>query len=491
MRPCGPSTTTLSPAPSLWPGSPLVRLLLVPFLLTLGCGGKQGVDDRQVEPEVDVPGDFPPRATESPALDDAWCSDFGEPALGTFVEHAVASNFDFRLAMTRVQEAEALLAMARSQRQPRIGAESSAARGNALVPGLGGPELETRNTFGLSATAAWEADLWGRVATRVRAAEADRQALLLDLRALEMVIASRAAESWFQLARAREERRLLADQIETAEMLLELVESRFRHGLASALDVLQQRQNIEELRSREAPLELEEQLASRALARLSGEATTMANLPEIAQVPVVDGVDVDIVPADLLERRPDVAAARLRAVAADLRVDAALKDRLPRLRLSASLSLQATSVAELFDYLFWSLGASLSQSVFEGGRIRAEVERERAVAERALLDYTRTLLDAIHEVEESLARARARERAIGDLMEQLALAGAALDAARVRYRGGDVDFLRVLTAQQVVQRLEQAAIEARRAHLVEQVQLCRAAGGIPTPTARVASEEDR
>lgn len=463
----------------------LLSALSLSTLPALGCRGPQAVEPPP--PELTLPEAFGAPRADGPAhdrdtLEDAWCHDFGEPALADFVQRAVSRNLDYRLAATRVREADALLGLSRSQRMPRVAAEAGVGRGNALVPGPTGPTLDTRSNFNAGVTAAWEVDIWGRAGAQVRATLTERDAARLDLRALEMAIAARAAEATFQIARAREERTLLAEQLDTAVTFLGLLDDRFRLGQATALDVLQQRQNVEELRSREPRLALEEQLALQALARLAGEAGEAVDAPRPPRLPRVDATTVDALPADLLERRPDVAAARMRAVAADLRVDAALRERLPRLRLSANLGLQATSLTELFDYLFWSVGAALTQSVFEGGRIRAEVERQRALAERALLAYTQVLLDAIHEVEDAMARAAAQDAALQDIGTQLDLARIALDAARERFRGGELDFLRVLTAQQAVQRLEVAMLDARRGLLTQQIQLCRAAGGVPTPT---------
>ncbi|TVR04721.1 MAG: TolC family protein [Deltaproteobacteria bacterium] len=455
-------------------------------LVLAACGGRQ--ERAEVALEMDVPEAFAllPASERQPvaedsALDEAWCSDFGDPALGEVVAAVVGANLDLRVAWTRVREADALVAQVRSQGRPRVSAEASAGRGNALVPGPGGASLQTQNSFGLGATAAWEVDLWGRVGAQVRAAESDREALALDVRALEMAVSARAAEAYLEGVRVEEERRLLSEQLRVSGQFAALVEARFRVGQATALDVLQQRQNVEELESRAVGLDLEAHLARLALARLMGLAEPAEGLTLARALPAAPRGRLEVLPAELLERRPDVAAARERAVAADHRVEAALRERLPRLRLSANLALQATSIGELFDYLFWSVGSGLTQSIWEGGRVRAEVERQEAVLERALLGYVQALLGAIHEVQEGLARVAARERVLHELEGQLALATTALEAARTRYRGGDVDFLRVLTAQQAVQRLEVGLLEARRSLLLGQVDLCRVAGGIPRP----------
>lgn len=401
--------------------------------------------------------------------DPGWCTHFGDPVLKGLVDQVLESNLDLRIAITRVDEARALLKQRRAGRHPQLGLAADASTSNSPAG--------WSQRYALSAPVSYEVDLWGRVASQAAAAEIDLEAASLDLAALQLALTAQTAETFFELAKVRSELQLLDDQIEGAETFLELTDVRQRQGMANAIDIVQQRQQIDQLKEARHQAALDETLTLGAIAALLGKPRQELNLPEELNMPELPAMQTQILPADLLQKRPDVSAARLRVVAADHRVDAALKERLPRLQLSASLAVQATSVQKLFEFLFVSAAAGLSQSVWEGGAMEARIDQEKAVFERQGLQFSSVLLGAIREVENTLASGRALQEILDAQRRQLESAREALELASDQYRAGILDYLRVLTALQSVQDLELTELDSRRNLLSQRVQLCRATGG--------------
>ena len=451
----------------------LLGILIVSSWTLAGCGSAAPVED--VEPTFELPADWHHSTAGVEDFDPGWCADFGEPSLEALIENVLEQNLDLRIAESRIQQARALLRQSRASRHPRVGI-------GAHTEGELGPD-GWEQEYEISAPVSYEVDLWGRIRSQISAAEFDLEAAELDLRTFELALASETAENYFELARVRSELRLLDNQLENAETFLELTHIRHRQGMANAIDVVQQQQQIEELREARLRAELDETLVLSAIAALLGQPQGDLEVASADELPEVLPVVADFLPADLLTRRPDVRGAHLRVTAADQRIEAALAERLPRLQLSASLALQAMNIQQLFEFLFVTVAGSLTQPLWEGGRIQGRIEEEEAIKERQLLEYSATLLEAIREVEDSLARGQALHEISKTQRLQLESAREALSLAREQYRAGILDYLRVLTALQSVQSLELAELDSKRILLSQRIQLCRASGGYwPEPT---------
>ncbi len=275
----------------------------------------------------------------------------------------------------------------------------------------------------------------------------------------------------------RAQKQLLEEQLETSSTFAELTRLRFQTGQAAALDVYQQEQNVLAIRARIALLEGQATLASNQLMALVGSppmgiiAYGPSELPTPAELPPVG------LPATVLQRRPDVRAAERRVTAADYRVGSAIAARFPTLRLTGSIGFGAQDLLRLFEDVVWSVVGSVSQSVIDGGRRGAEVDRSRAIVQERLEQYGQTVVTALVEVDNALALERAQRRNIEELEHQLEVLDDTLTEARNRYRAGLSDFLNVLTALTQKQQAETGLLQARRALVSSRVQLHRALGG--------------
>lgn len=410
---------------------------------------------------------------------DRWCSDFGQPGLDAMVEQAWSDNMQIKAAWARLEQAEALAEIAESSLWPTaaVGADAEYSDRQFGRSGIeengGGPEA----FWQLSAAAAYEVDIWGRHRHRAKAADLEAEAAEAQARATAITLTSQVAEAWFDVIVQRERLELLQDQLKVSEDILAIIKQRLRRGLAGALDAAQQEANVESLRGQVATARGLLETSQNRLAVLVGKPPEGKDYVEGDTLPDVPALPATGVPADLLERRPDVRASYLLLEAADERTAAAVADQLPRLQLTASIGFQAEQLAKIFEQLFWSIGAGISQALFEGGRLRAEVEFSEAVAKEQLYLYADTLLEAMREARDAMVLEANGQDRIASLERELAIAEKLVDLARKRYATGAVEYLRVLTGLQELQQVQRSLLEARRQQLSYRIGLCRALGG--------------
>ena len=313
-------------------------------------------------------------------------------------------------------------------------------------------------------------------------------------------------EAWLNLLQQRAAGRLLQEQHETNEIYAELVGLRFAHGLGTALDVYQQRQQVLAIEAQLSQIAGSEALARQQLAVLVGRSPgafasgQIGQLPEPTSLPPLPPLPEVGVPAHLLLRRPDVRAARRRVVAQDHRVGAAIADMFPRFNFNASIGLSSPTIEDFLGSFIWSLASSLIAPALDGGRRAAEVRRNRAALRERLQSFAQTLLTAMNEVESALVQERQTGIQIEQLESQLEATRATLTESRRRYQLGLSDYLPVLTALAAVQRQEQSILQSQRQALSQRVQLARALGGswtaelerprLPDPEPEASDDED-
>jgi outer membrane protein TolC len=254
------------------------------------------------------------------------------------------------------------------------------------------------------------------------------------------------------------------------------VEARFRIGQAGASDIYRQRQLLAQTEGELAQASSRLDTLKHQLAILLGLYPGSRSLPAGAQLPMLGPLPAIGVPAELLQRRPDLQAARLRIAAADARAAAAVAARYPRIDLSAALS-TSSSGGELFSRWLGNLVAQLTAPLFDGGQRSAEAQRTRAAVLEALNEYRQSLLEALGEVEVALVAELGQRRYLASLDTQLRQAAAVQRQERQRYFQGDSDYLSVLDALRSRQALERQQVTAQRQLISDRIQLVRALAG--------------
>lgn len=472
---------------------------------------------------------------------DRWWESFESPELDALVAEALDENFSLLQAVARIEQAAAIAHQNRATLFPEIGYSADVgmrathqdagfgslpgpttsqrldALSGLLTPGTGGTVVDvlrdtesrltalqtlgtpspnneqTINTesYSLGLTANYEADLWGRLRANTRAAQTDLLATREDLHAAMQTVAGQVALTWIDLLQVRQTIAVTQSQLETNQTTLELIELRFRKGLATVLDVFQQRQAVAQTETVLPPLEAQYGVLMHELAVLLGKAPRTPlelgdeSYPDPGPVPLTG------LPADLLARRPDVRIAGLQLQAADWRVSAAQADRLPALQLSAGFSFNGDEFDMTFDNWLATLASSVTGPLFDAGRRRAEVERTRAVVDERLSAYRLVVLTAVTEVENALIQIDRQVAFIDALRRQYEAAENTHTEALNRYRKGLSDYLPVLTALTNAQVLARSVIQAEHDLLVLRVQLHLALGGHwMSETAHDALEEE-
>lgn len=436
---------------------------------------------RDPTPPVVVPGAWHV-AGGGAAAPDRWWTAFGDAGLDAAIDRALSGNFDLHAAWARLEQGVALAGQAGALRLPEVSATLSASRqsNRFVLPEPLGEVNVTSNSFSAALGAGYELDLWRRVDSNIAAIGQDVVALRDDIETIAVTLAASVAEVWLDARLHRARRALLTTQLEINQKSLELLESRFREGLGTTLDIYQQRSLVSGTRSQliatEAALvALEAQLAVLIGATVADAQALLAAAPEaLPAVPAVPDVGV---PASLLDRRPDVRAARRRLEAADHRIAVAVADRLPALRLSGQLSLSSSSIADLIATPLYTLLASVTGPIFDHGRRKAEVERTRAVVQERLAAYGGAMVRAMAEVEAALAQERHQQALLVELATQTETAAAMVREARSAYREGQIDYLPVLSAIQAEQTVALNILTAQRQLLSLRVSLYRALGG--------------
>jgi len=471
----------------LWSTSLLAAVLAAIAVSTAGCTMHKVKTDRKVP--VKLPEQLAEGGPEGP---DRWWIAFGDDGLNRLVMKALRDNYDLRRTWARLEQSAAVARQTGAASLPTVQASADAQYSQRALA-IGNQVIDTAAwQFPLSVSASYELDLWGRVRATRAAAATDVAATRQDLSAMAMTVAARVGDTWLSLIERREQKRLIEEQIKISEQLLQVVQGRFAQGLVSAVDVLQQRQQVETARGQLPLVDSAIGVLTNQLRALLGmPPRTPLDVPEATRIPELPPMPAVAEPAKLLDRRPDVRAARLRVLAADHRVGVALANRFPTLRLSGQAGVTGviTDKATTLNPA-WSLAAGVARPLFDGGRLGAEHDRTKIALRDSVLAWAQAIVRALHEVDDALTRERQQRAHIAGLQAQLTTARKTFDESKRRYMTGVGDFVRVLAAEQSVQRLQRSLLSARRQLLSHRVSLHRAMGGGWTSKLVKRSERD-
>ena len=426
----------------------------------------------------------------------SWWRMFGDPELDRVEGLASANSPQLAGALARFNQARDLVTVSRAELFPQVSADPSYTRQrtsfNEPVDGHSAGFSRTYNTFTLPLDAGWELDLWGRVRRQVEAARARAVASKDDLEATQLALQTELATDYFSLRSLDREYEVLVRTVETYHRSLDLTLNRRRGGIATDLDVAQAETQLRSAEAELPALRLQRTRMMDALATLCGQpATGFSVAPEKVEQDVTPQIPAGL-PSELLERRPDVAAAEQRMAAANADVGVAQTAFYPRIRFDGMAGLQSVSASTWLDWpsRLWSVGPSLQMPLFTGGKNRAQLAFSRAAYEETVATYRQTVLSAFQEVEDELAAQR-------HLRDQLAAEGLALQAAQQtlgiannRYKAGLVTYLEVATAQSSALSLERTVVQLNAQRLVAAVGLIKAIGGGWEPQAAQQSKSN-
>lgn len=405
-----------------------------------------------------------------------WLEAFADPELTRWVEDALAHNFDLKAAAARVEAARAQARIDGAGRWPQLGFGTGYQRSQVRDSGYGSSEYGAFEAlFDLS----WELDVWGRIAASQRAASQETAAAQADWQAARLSLAARLAQGYFDLAEARLQVAVVEQSIYDRRTLAELVRGRFARGLSRGLDLRLALTDLSNAEAQLAQARNQVQIFARRLEVLLGRypaGKLDTDLPRLPNPPATLAAGL---PADMLERRPDLAAAFERLGAADSRLESSRKTLLPRIALTASGGTRSAALTDLADprAAVWNLAMGLAQPLFTGGRLRGGIDKDEARVEEALNLYRAAALTAFREVEQALAAEewlRAQEAAF---REAVAQTQAAQKLAVYSYRHGLIEILTLLDSYRSSLNAQSSHLAAQRQLLNNRIDLYLALGG--------------
>ncbi len=448
------------------------------LLLAAGC--KVGPDYEGPESTRDLPSDFSGQVADPAFQGDPldlqdWWKVFEDQLLTAMIERAAAENLDLRIALARVNEARSRVGIARSGGAPQVSAGLDVAQASSFQTGF-----QSRTISSAGVGASWELDAFGKIARAVESAEAAYEATKEDSRDVQVSLFAEIARAYLEVRSLQARLGAASRNIDSQRDILQLTETRQAGGISSALDVSQARQVMATSEAAVPPLRI-------ALAReINTIAVLLAIPPERLHdelkapqpIPVPDRSVSVGVPAELLRQRPDIRAAERRLASQTAAVGIATADLYPSFSINGSLGFQSLG-GNLLDAgsQTFALGPSMRWNLFDGGRVRSQIDVEDSRLEQSLLLYERAVLNAIEEVESAMT-AFTEQRISVEAVEAAATAAReTLRLATRLYRDGLIGFQDVLDAQRAVFAAEIDVAQARGLAAQSMVDLYRALGG--------------
>jgi NodT family efflux transporter outer membrane factor (OMF) lipoprotein len=480
----------------------LQNTLLASLLLLSGCTvgpnyhrptapAAPAFKESAVVPPPDLPGGGWKQVTPNDsAIRPNWWEIYQDPELDKLEQQVAVSNQTLKASYEQYVQARAAVQFYRSQYFPTVQAGPSATRERQsqnrplYVPG----SKSTYNDLFLQGEVSWEPDLWGNIRRQVESQRATAQATAADLANVDLSLRSELATDYFELRGLDTQQRLLDNTVVQYEAYLELTKTRFVGGVATDSDVALAQTQLDQTRAQAIDVGVARAQFEHAIATLTGVPASSFSLPAapldlpLPQVPVG-------VPSQLLERRPDVAAAERRANAANAQIGIAIAAYYPTINITGTGGFESKNAGTLIQgpSALWSLGGSAVELLFDAGRRHALTEEARAGYEVNVANYRQTVLQAFQEVEDNLSGLRilnsessAQQRAVDSARRSLSI-------STNRYKGGVTTYLEVITAQATQLSNERTAADITTREFAASVQLVKALGGgwdntkLPTP----------
>lgn len=417
-------------------------------------------------------------ASQAAAVPDAWWTLFKDPVLDELQQRLVVGNENLKALGAAVVSARAVLAASRTAMFPTVSAGLSKGR-NASPPATTSATTQNpNNTASLSLNASWELDLWGRLAQASTGAESSLQASTNDLAAARLSAQATLVQTYFSLRATESQLQLMSRNAQAYQRALDLTQARYDAGVAARTDVLQAQTQLSSAQAQVADLNAQRAAFEHATGVLLGLSPSALTIAPTAKLPDTVPVPVSL-PSTLLQRRPDIAAARARVAASYAQIGVTDAAFFPAITLSASTGFNHSSFADLISApnLLWSLGSSVNQAIFDGGQRQLASAQARASADQATANYRQVVLTALQEVEDNLVLAHQLQEELDWQAAALQSAQRNLDITLDQYQAGMVSYLNVVTAQTTALGSESSLLTVRNRQLAAVNQLLKNIAG--------------
>jgi NodT family efflux transporter outer membrane factor (OMF) lipoprotein len=432
-----------------------------------------------VPPPAPAGGAWQPANPSDTLLRGKWWESYNDPQLNQLEERIEANNQTLRQALETYLAAHDQITVARAALYPKLSVGPSAARNHVSQngPSYNG-KFTAYNDLALTGQASWEPDLWGRVRRTVEEARSNAQASAADQANLDLSLHAELAADYLQLRGLDAQTRLLAATIVDLQDQLDLTQRRLAGGIGTDVDVAQARTQLETVRAQLVDIGQARAQYEHAIGTLANDNLSTFSIPfspldlTLPQIPVG-------LPSQLLERRPDIAAAERRAAAANAQIGIATSAFYPSITLGGSGGFESMHAGTWIQgpSALWSLGAQATELLFDAGQRHALTDAARHTYEAQAASYRATVLAAFNDVEDQLSGLRVLEAE--STVEQKAVASAqhSFDLSNQRYKGGVTSYLEVLTAQAALLQNQRTAVDLQTRQFILSVGLVRALGG--------------
>ncbi|OAJ63767.1 RND transporter [Paraburkholderia ginsengiterrae] len=408
-----------------------------------------------------------------------WWTIFGDPVLNQLEARIDVSNQTVLKAVAQVQQARSMVDYQHAGFVPTVTAGVGVDR-TRLSQNVEGKSLagQTVPDYSAGVAASWEPDLFGRIRDSVAGAKADAQASEADLEGVRLSMSADLAIDYFSLRSLDTQKKLLDDSVKAYAAALNLLQQQLKNGAIDASAVAQATAQLEATRTQDTDIDVTRSQMEHAIATLIGEPASTFTLPPNGSAVAAPIIPVGV-PSQLLERRPDIAAAERRVASANARIGVAHAAFYPNLVLSASAGLESTFFAPWLTApsLFWSLGSQLAGTLFDGGQRKATLHGATAQYDGAVADYRQSVLVAFQQVEDNLSALHALSDEAASQQRATTAADLSLKLTTNRFNAGAVSYLDVVTAQTIALTNERTADQIAARQLESSVLLVKALGG--------------
>jgi NodT family efflux transporter outer membrane factor (OMF) lipoprotein len=463
-----------------------IAFFVISSLILFSCSSSP--PRQELDMDVDMPNDWATEVAQqkdSIEVDVDWWTEFADTSLNNLVTEALQRNLNLSIAAANLNAAAAQAVSAGASLYPQADLSVDAARRKQNfiglpIPGAGGDDVlsTTTSTYGVSLNISWELDVWGRIRAEQSAAVSQFQASQADYIGTQVSIAAQVCKAFFAVVTIQKQLELALATYDNWKLSTEQVNQRYLSGISSSLEYRLSLSNLSlaeaALASNRAQLDIAKRQLELLLKRYpSASIITREDLPKtIKDVPVG-------IPANIIARRPDLVAAERRLTSADMSLKSAERSLYPRISLTASGGTSTADLKNLIngDFGIWTLAGNLMQPLFQGGRLRANIDFNDAQTKMAMAEYEKAVLNALAEVENALTNEyylSEREKALKKAAEQSL---GARNLAEIQYSRGVSDFLTMLESTRSAFDTESRYINARRERLDARIDLYLALGG--------------
>jgi multidrug efflux system outer membrane protein len=456
------------------------------FLLTVtGCMVGPNFQRPQESVPVQWSGPLPPPSPLPATVAEkdlaCWWTVFEDQTLTSLIDRAVDSNLDLKVAEARIRQARAVRGLAASGIGPTVDSAGSFRRSRFPEPTSNGTEGVISNQYQAGFDAGWELDIFGGVRRGIEAAGADLQAAVETRRDVLVTLTAEVARDYIDLRAFQQRIAIARKNLKAQEHSAGLTRQRFEAGFVSGLDVANAQAQVATTGAQIPLLEASARQSIYSLSVLLGQepGALIQELSPSSAIPAAPPSVPVGVPSDLLRRRADIRRAEAEIHAATARIGVATADLFPKFTLSGSIGLQASDLGSWISWAnrLWSFGPSAGWLIFDSGRIRSNIELQKALEEESLVVYRQTVLTALQEVEDVLVASQKEEEHRKALGAAVSANRKAVDLATRLYVEGQTDFLNVLQSQQSLYATEDALLQSTQTVSTNLVALYKALGG--------------